>query len=72
MCRFYAHTYHCGHTRIVLSKHCARAALIQQACREGDICANVHIDEKCSSCHKPVKILVQTRLVNDDVKSMRG
>jgi hypothetical protein len=68
MCRFFAHTYHCGHTNIVLSKHCPRAALIQQACRDGDICANVQLDEKCSSCHQPVKILVQARLVDDNTR----
>jgi len=72
MCRFYAHTYQCGHTKTVFSKHCSRAALKQQACHSGDICANVQLDEKCSSCHKPVKILVQTRLANEDIRSMRA
>lgn len=70
MCRFYAHTYQCGHTKTVLSNHCSRAALIQRACRNGDICANVQVDEKCSSCHKPVKILVQARILDHGFKSM--
>lgn len=72
MCRFYAHTYQCGHTKTVLSSHCSKAALIQQACRSGDICANLQIDEKCSSCYKPAKILVQARSINKDVKYMSG
>ncbi|KEQ74096.1 hypothetical protein M436DRAFT_44598 [Aureobasidium namibiae CBS 147.97] len=72
MCRFYAHTYQCRHTKTIFSKHCSRAALKQQACQSGDICADVQLDEKCSSCHKPVKILVQTRLTNEDIRSMRA
>ncbi|KAG9698988.1 hypothetical protein KCU95_g3076, partial [Aureobasidium melanogenum] len=72
MCRFYAHTYQCGHVKTVLSNYCSKAALIQQACRNGDICANVQVDEKCSSCYKPIKILVQARFINNDIKPMSG
>ncbi|KEQ64605.1 uncharacterized protein M437DRAFT_73552 [Aureobasidium melanogenum CBS 110374] len=72
MCRFYAHTYQCGHVKTVLSNYCSKAALIQQACRKGDICANVEVDEKCSSCYKPIKILVQARFINNDIKPMSG
>lgn len=68
MCRFYAHTYQCGHTRTALASYCSQAAFIQHACRSGEICASVSVEEKCSSCHRPMKILVQTRTVDKGTK----
>ncbi|KAJ9668517.1 hypothetical protein H2201_001158 [Coniosporium apollinis] len=50
MCRYYAHTYACGHTLTVFAAYCAPAALIQRACGGGEIWQSVRMDHPCASC----------------------
>lgn len=50
MCKFYAHTHPCGHTKTVFAASCPSAALTQRACRSGEIWATVKMENDCAAC----------------------
>jgi hypothetical protein len=50
MCKFYAHTHPCGHTKTVFAAFCPSAALMQQACSSGEIWATVKMEADCAAC----------------------
>jgi len=50
MCKFYAHTHPCGHTKTVFAAFCPSAALVQRACSDGEIWATVKIETDCAAC----------------------
>ena len=51
MCKHYAHTHSCGHTRLVFAAFCPPAALRQQPCRgAGEIWATLKIEGACPAC----------------------
>jgi len=51
MCKYYAHTHPCGHTKTVFAAFCPSAALVQRPCGAGDIWATVKMDADCAQCH---------------------
>ena len=50
MCKFYAHTHPCGHTKTVFAAFCPSAALVQRACAGGEIWATVKMESDCAAC----------------------
>lgn len=50
MCKFYAHTHPCGHTKTVFAAFCPSAALVQRACAGGEIWATVKMEADCAAC----------------------
>jgi hypothetical protein len=50
MCKFYAHTHPCGHTKTVFAAFCPSAALVQRPCAGGEIWATVKIETDCAAC----------------------
>jgi hypothetical protein len=50
MCKFYAHTHPCGHTKTVFAAFCPSAALVQRPCAGGEIWATVKIETDCATC----------------------
>lgn len=50
MCKFYAHTHPCGHTKTVFAASCPSAALTQRACTSGEIWATVRMENDCAAC----------------------
>lgn len=50
MCKYYAHTHPCGHTKTVFAAFCPSAALVQRACTGGEIWATVKIEADCAAC----------------------
>ncbi|KAF2088945.1 hypothetical protein K490DRAFT_18246, partial [Saccharata proteae CBS 121410] len=50
MCRYYAHTYPCGHTSTVFAAYCAPAALSQRPCAGGEIWQTLKMETTCSAC----------------------
>lgn len=50
MCKYYAHTYQCGHTETVFADFCPSAALVQTPCGRGDIWATVKVEANCERC----------------------
>ncbi|KAF1356821.1 hypothetical protein BDV97DRAFT_286675 [Delphinella strobiligena] len=50
MCKYYAYSHSCGHTQVVFASHCSQAAMQQQACGGGEICAAVELNKDCSAC----------------------
>jgi hypothetical protein len=50
MCKYYAHSHPCGHVKTVFATFCPQAALIQKACRGGDIWATVKMEQECGHC----------------------
>ncbi|GAB7325142.1 hypothetical protein MBLNU13_g09223t1 [Cladosporium sp. NU13] len=44
MCKYYAHTHPCGHTKTVFAAFCPSAALVQRACAGGEIWATVKME----------------------------
>jgi hypothetical protein len=50
MCKFYAHTYPCGHTKTVFAAFCPSAALVQRPCSGGEIWATVKMEMDCAAC----------------------
>ncbi|KAF2722633.1 hypothetical protein K431DRAFT_198793, partial [Polychaeton citri CBS 116435] len=50
MCRHYAHSHRCGHTRTVFAMHCPPAALIQQPCGENEIWTTIKMETDCLHC----------------------
>lgn len=50
MCKYYAHTHPCGHTKTVFAAFCPSAALVQRACAGGEIWATVKMEIDCSAC----------------------
>ncbi|UJO12695.1 GPI transamidase component GPI16 [Fulvia fulva] len=45
MCKYYAHTHPCGHTKTVFAAFCPQSALIQKPCGRGEIWATVKMDK---------------------------
>jgi hypothetical protein len=50
MCKFYAHTHPCGHTKTVFAAFCPSAALVQRPCSGGKIWATVKMEMDCAAC----------------------
>lgn len=50
MCKYYAHTHPCGHTKTVFAAFCPSAALVQRACAGGEIWATVKMETDCAAC----------------------
>lgn len=50
MCKYYAHTHPCGHTKTVFAAFCPSAALVQRACAGGEIWATVKMEADCAAC----------------------
>ena len=50
MCKFYAHTHPCGHTKTVFAAFCPSAALVQRPCAGGEIWATVKMETDCAAC----------------------
>ena len=50
MCKYYAHTHPCGHTKTVFAAFCPSAALVQRACAGGEIWATVKMEDDCAAC----------------------
>jgi hypothetical protein len=50
MCKFYAHTHPCGHTKTIFAAFCRPAALVQRPCNGGEIWATVKMEAECASC----------------------
>ena len=50
MCKYYAHTHPCGHTKTVFAAFCPAAALVQRACAGGEIWATVKMEADCAAC----------------------
>jgi len=50
MCKFYAHTHPCGHTKTVFAAFCPSAALVQRPCAGGEIWATVKMEMDCTAC----------------------
>ncbi|KAF2209693.1 hypothetical protein CERZMDRAFT_100103 [Cercospora zeae-maydis SCOH1-5] len=52
MCKYYAHSYPCGHVKTVFAAFCAQAALVQKSCGKGDIWATVKMEQECQHCYE--------------------
>jgi hypothetical protein len=50
MCKFYAHTHPCGHTKTVFAAFCPSAALVQRPCSGGEVWATVKMEMDCAAC----------------------
>ena len=50
MCKHYAHTHPCGHTKTVFARSCVSAALLQKPCGRGEIWASVTMQTNCAEC----------------------
>lgn len=51
MCKYYAHTHPCGHTKTVFAAFCPSAALVQRPCAAGgEIWATVKVEVDCAVC----------------------
>ncbi|KAM0702743.1 hypothetical protein Q7P35_010175 [Cladosporium inversicolor] len=50
MCKYYAHTHPCGHTKTIFAAFCPSAALVQRACAGGEIWATVKMETDCAAC----------------------
>jgi hypothetical protein len=50
MCKFYAYTHPCGHTKTVFAAFCPSAALVQRPCAGGEIWATVKMETDCPAC----------------------
>ncbi|GAB1728263.1 hypothetical protein NU195Hw_g3188t1 [Hortaea werneckii] len=62
MCKYYAHTHPCGHTKTVFAAHCSSAALMQKPCGRGEIWATVKMEAACTLCYEePEPVASKTR-----------
>ncbi|KAF2767933.1 hypothetical protein EJ03DRAFT_328662 [Teratosphaeria nubilosa] len=61
MCKYYAHTHPCGHTKTVFAAFCSTAALVQKPCGQGDIWATVKLEVNCAHCGVDAEPAVSSR-----------
>ncbi|KAK5010581.1 hypothetical protein LTR28_008962 [Elasticomyces elasticus] len=50
MCKYYAHTHPCGHTKTVFAAYCPSGALVQRACGRGEIWQTLRLEASCLAC----------------------
>lgn len=58
MCKYYAHTHPCGHTKTVFAAFCPSAAMRQKQCARGDIWATVKLETNCAHCFAELDAMV--------------